>query len=97
MRKSMEDIRALVDPEAWLRALREAKTALEGNLALMFVDYDMTKASPEMDAKTRGIALARFEAQIRDCEWRLNEIQNRINGAADGATGRAGKRAGARS
>jgi len=95
-KKSMEDIRALIDPEAWLRALREAKTTLEGNLALMFVDYDMTKATPEMGTKARGAALTRSESQIRDCEWRLGEIQNRIDGAADGATGRAGRRARAR-
>ncbi|KKN01789.1 hypothetical protein LCGC14_1124230 [marine sediment metagenome] len=93
MKKSMQDIRALVDPEGWLRALREAKTSLEGNLALMFVDYDMTDASPELESKVRTALLARYEAQIRDCEWRLGEIQRRIDAATDGATGRAAKRA----
>ena len=91
-KKSMEDIRALVDPEGWLRALREAKTSLEGNLALMFVDYDLTGASPELDAKVRSRSLAAFEGQIRDCEWRISEIQRRIDAATDGATGRAAKR-----
>ncbi len=95
-KKSMEDIRALVDPEGWLRALREAKTSLEGNLALMFVDYDMANASPELDAKVRSRSLAAFESQIRDCEWRIGEIQRRIDAATDGATGRAAKRRKAR-
>lgn len=92
MKKSMDEIRALVDPEGWLRALRTAKEALESNLAIMFVDYDMAKASPEILAKTRAEVIARHESQIRDVEWRLGEIQRRIDAATEGATGRAARR-----
>ncbi len=92
-KKSMEDIRALVDPEGWLRALREYKTSLESNLALAFLDYDMTKASPEVDTKVRSKALATFETTIRDLDWRISAIQQRIDTATDGASGRKAKRA----
>ncbi|KKL84805.1 hypothetical protein LCGC14_1961100 [marine sediment metagenome] len=93
-KKSLEDIRALVDPEGWLRALREYKTALEGNLAAVFLDYDMTEASPEIDTKVRARALVAFETTIRDLDWRIEEIQRRIDAATDGATGRAARRQG---
>ena len=91
-KKSLEDIRAIIDPEGWLRALREYKTSLEGNLAAVFLDYDMTKATPELPDKVRAKALVSFETTIRDLDWRIEEIQRRIDAATDGATGRAGKR-----
>ncbi|KKL08198.1 hypothetical protein LCGC14_2578280 [marine sediment metagenome] len=91
-KKSLEDIRALVDPEGWLRALREYKVSLEGNLATVFLDYDMTKASPELADKIRAKALVTFETTIRDLDWRISAIQQRIDAATDGATGRAAKR-----
>ena len=91
-KKSMEDIRAIIDPEGWLRTLREYKVSLEGNLATVFLDYDMTKASPEIDTKVRARALVAFETTIRDLDWRISAIQQRMDTATDGASGRAAKR-----
>lgn len=90
--KTLDDIRALIDPEGYVRALGEAKTTLEGRLPVLFVDYDMTASTPELTEEQRAPILAAQERNIRDLHWRIGEIDRRIEAAADGAMNRTDRR-----
>lgn len=91
--RSVEDIRALVDPQGYIDSLEQVKTLLAGNLSRILVDYDLTEASPNLAAETKQVELARILNLMMDVKWRIEEIDRRVEAARNGAMGRQPNRA----
>jgi len=90
--RSLEEIRALIDPEGYIEGMKDGRQTLIKRRALLFVDYDMTAGTPGMTEKQRAEILDDLERTIRDCQWRIEEIDRRIEAAWDGAMNRAARR-----
>jgi hypothetical protein len=80
MTQSMDDIRALIDPEGFLEALQQAKSVLKQRLAAVLVDLDLTASNPIMDATERERTAQQLDTMVRDIAWRLQEADKRIAG-----------------
>ncbi|HLA81849.1 MAG TPA: hypothetical protein VJP78_09595 [Thermoleophilia bacterium] len=91
-KRSLDDIRALIDPEGYIEAMKQGQQSLIERRSLLFVDYDMAADTPELSADERKAALTKLEQLIRDCQWRIDEIARRIGAAKDGAMNRAERR-----
>src|SRR3989304_9041423 len=92
-KKSLDDIRAIIDPEGYLTGLREVQANYKTRLAQLLVDYDLMTDSPEIPEQQRDAVLKQQLTVLRDVDWRITAINERIEAAANGmAPGRAAKR-----
>ena len=92
-KKTLEDIRALVDPEGYLQGMKEVQVNYKKQLARLLVDYDLMADSPEITEEQRPDVLENQLGTLQDVEWRIGAIDERIEAAKDGMSGnRASKR-----
>lgn len=93
MKKTLEDIRAIIDPEGYLTGMREVQANYKKQLARLLVDYDLMVDSPEITEEQRPDVLENQLRVLRDVEWRMSTVDERIKAAKDGMEGnRASKR-----
>ena len=93
VKKTLDDIRALVDPKGYLQAMEENKGNYRVRLGQLLVDYDLMADSPEIPEDARRDILERQLTLLRDVEWRMAAIEERIEAAQDGmAPGRGERR-----
>ncbi len=91
--KTLDDIRAIIEPEAYLAGLRESHSGYKTRLAQLLVEYDLMVDSPEIPENQRAAALETQLRVMRDAVWRMDAITERIEAAADGmAPNRAARR-----
>jgi len=93
MKKTLEDIRAIIDPEGYLTGMKEVHANYKKQLARLLVDYDLMTDSPEIMEDQRPEVLETQLGVLRDVEWRMSAIDERIKDAKDSMAGnRASKR-----
>ena len=91
--KTLDDLRAIVDPEGYLAGLREVHANYKQRLAQLLVDYDLMADSPEIPEQQRDAVLKQQLTLLRDVDWRMTAINERIEAAANGMSpNRAAKR-----
>ena len=91
--KTLDDIRAIIDPKGYLEALEEAHGSYKRRLGVLLVEYDLMADSPEIPEQQRPAALKQQLIVMRDAAWRMDAITERIEAAANGmAPNRAAKR-----
>jgi len=91
--KTLDDLRAIVDPEGYLAGLREVHANYKQRLAQLLVDYDLMADSPEIPEQQREPILKQQLTLMRDVAWRMAAIDERVEAAANGmAPNRAAKR-----
>jgi len=91
--KTLDDLRAITDPENYLSGLREVHANYKQRLAQLLVDYDLMADSPEIPEQQREPVLKQQLTLLRDVAWRMEAITERIEAAANGmAPNRAAKR-----
>ena len=91
--KTLDDLRAIVDPEGYLSGLREVHANYKTRLAQLLVDYDLMADSPEIPEQQREPVLKQQLTLLRDVAWRMEAIMERIEAAANGmAPNRATRR-----
>ena len=91
--KTLDDLRAIVDPEGYLTGLREVHANYKTRLAQLLVDYDLMADSPEIPEAQREPILKQQLTAMRDVDWRMTAINDRIEAGANGmAPNRAAKR-----
>lgn len=91
--KTLDDIRKLLDPQGYLDGMEEVKQALVKNRTRLFVNLDLNKDAPNLSPEERTAALDGGREAIFDCQWRIDEIERRVEDAKDAAQGgRAAKR-----
>ena len=91
-KKTLEDIRALIDPEGYLQGMREVQVNYKKQLARLLVDYDLMADSPEITEEQRPGALENQLGVLRDVEWRIGAIDERVKAAEDGMSGNRASR-----
>lgn len=92
-KKTLEDIRAIIDPEGYLQGMKEVQVNYKKQLARLLVDYDLMADSPEITEEQRPETLETQLGVLRDVEWRIGAIDERMKAAEDGMSGnRASKR-----
>lgn len=97
VKKTLDDLRAIIDPEGYLAGLREVAANYKQRLAQLLVDYDLMADSPEIPEQQRPAILKQQLTVMRDVDWRMTAIDERIEAAANGmAPNRAAKRRAAR-
>ena len=91
--KTLDDIRAIIDPKGYLEALVEAHASYKRRLGVLLVEYDLMTDSPEIPEQQRPAVLKQQLTTMRDAAWRMDAITERIDAAANGmAPNRAAKR-----
>ena len=83
----LDDTTGHVTTEEALRALAHGLQVLTAQRAQLALDYDLNERSPHLDEKTRAALLTTGAAQLRDCQWRIDEIERRRDAANDAAKG----------
>ena len=84
----IEEICALVNPQEYIAALQDGQQKLRERRAALAVDYQLTRDSPELNVEQRTMVLKTLEQALRDCHWRITEIDTRVEKARNGAMGR---------
>ena len=84
-KKTIEDIRALIDPEGYVRSMREVLDTYKGNLSRQLVDYDIMTDDETLNAAQRREALARLEDLMRTTLWRMEALEERLAAVKDRA------------
>ena len=87
MPRTIDQIREKITPEQWLQGLRAARETWEGQLTQLIVDRDVLEASSTLPVTDREAVIERMETQIIEIDARIEEIDERLNGARDGALG----------
>ena len=91
--KSLDEIRALRDPKAYLEGMEAVQKELNALVDRLFVNLDLTADSPSLLPAVRKASLEELERAIFDAQWRIDEIDRRVEQARNGAMGnRAAKR-----
>lgn len=91
--KTIEDIRALLDPKGYADDCEAVKASYERNRGRLFVNLDLHYDDPEMGDEERENTIEETERQIRQAQWRIERIEERIAGMMDGASpSRSGRR-----
>jgi len=77
--KTIDDIRQLIDPQGYIEALQQGRNQLQKTLSSLVADYDLTSDTPELNEDDRKVALDRQMSVLRDCVWRMEEIDRRLD------------------
>ena len=83
----IDEIRERLTPEQWLQGLRAARKSWDDQLIQLMVDRDVVDSATEFDKATKAAVLANMDTQILELDARVTEIDERIEGAAKGASG----------
>lgn len=79
-KKTIDDIRSLIDPQGFLRALEAGRERIEAQVAALLVDYEMAENTPHLSSERRKNSLDEIERAIKDGAWRIEQIDERIAG-----------------
>lgn len=86
------DIAAVLDPEAFTKALVDAREVFSTRLAGLQVDYVLLEGDPGMEAEDKEAALAAQDKQRQAIAWRVEEIDRRLKETA-AVSGQEGQQA----
>jgi len=81
--KTIDEVRALVDPEGYVRAMREVLETYKGNLTRLLVDHDLMAEDQTLTDEQRQAAQKRTEQLMRSTVWRMKKLEEKIQGVKE--------------
>lgn len=90
---TIDDIRAMMDPEGYVRALGEVLVNYKSHLGRLLADHDLQVEDETLNEEQREGALKQTRATMNTVVWRIRALEGRIEGVKGGRPmNRAGRR-----
>lgn len=77
-KKSLEELRAQVNPEGYLKGLRDVLSNYQGQLARQLVEYDTVDIQEGIDEKTRKEVLNSLKDSMQSSAERIEIMKAKI-------------------